>query len=532
MSPAVSFGSLPSRFFDRSGLAQAGGHSMSRKPRSRNSKSRNTKSRFSPDLMGSCQPVALSQVLPTVRFIACDEIMAARIEDDADSCEPGDLFVARATPSGDGHDHVSRAIARGVCGIVAERILPTAGVPLAIVPDANRAFGQLAQALAGDPSAGMRVIAVTGTSGKTTTTWLTAAVLAEAGLRVGVLSDLGCLGPDDSLPCPGDCSRSDELAAWLARLRVTGCTHVVVEVSSLMLASHALAGVRCDTVVVTNLGVAHLDAHGTKRAYHAVKARAIATLDGSGCLVSGVEPPQLEVLRRKLPAGASWITAGLADSCDVRATALEGSLFGRTILASWGGQTAPLTLTTPVVQFVRDSLLAIAVGGRYQIPLATAVRGLESAGSVPGRVERIQRGQAAAIFVDTPSSSHALAATLASLRRLTPGRLALIAEEATVSRLGGGQFGPLVARHCDACIVAPASLLDDDIGAEELAAYARIDRLLESLGPDDCLLALGGLPVRGRSPRPPAGRFPLAILVDGWLQLANEPAASPIHRAA
>ena len=500
---------------------------MSRKPTSRKSKSR-----FESDLPGTAGPVTLSHVLPAARFFACDEITASRLRDDADSCEPGDLFVARATPSGDGHEHVNRAIANGATGIVAERIVPTGGVPLAIVSDSNRAFGLLAQALAGDPSAGMRLIAVTGTSGKTTTTWLTAAVLAEAGLRVGVLSDLGCLGPDDSLPCPGDCSRADELAAWLARLRGTGCTHVVVEVSSRMLASHALAGVRCDTVVVTNLGVAHLDAHGTKRAYRAVLARAITTLDAGGCLVSGVEPRQLEVLRRKLPAGASFITAGLAPSCDVRATPVEGSLFGRTILASWGGQTAPLTLDTPVVPFVRDSLLAIAVGGRYHVPLATAARGLESAGSVPGRVERIDRGQDAAIFVDTPTSGHALAATLASLRRLTPGRLAVIAEESTVSRLGGGRFGPLVARHCDACIVAPAAVLDDDIGDEELAAYARIDRLLDSLGPDDCLLALGGLPLGGRSPRPAAGLFPLAMLIDGWLQLANQPVAPPLPRAA
>jgi UDP-N-acetylmuramoyl-L-alanyl-D-glutamate--2,6-diaminopimelate ligase len=500
---------------------------MSRKPTSRKSKSR-----FGSDLPGSAGPVTLSQVLPGARFIACDEISASRLRDDADACEPGDLFVARATPAGDGHEHVNRAIANGAAGIVAERIVPTGGVPLAIVSDSNRAFGLLAQALAGDPSAGMRLIAVTGTSGKTTTTWLTAAVLAEAGLRVGVLSDLGCLGPDDSLPCPGDCTRADELAAWLGRLRATGCTHVVVEVSSRMLASHALAGVRCDTVVVTNLGVADLDAHGTKRAYQAVMARAITTLDASGCLVSGAEPRQLDLMRRKLPDGAGCITAGLAAGCDVRATPVEGSLFGRTILASWGGQTAPLTLDTPVVPFVRDSLLAIAVGGRYRVPLATAVRGLESAGSVPGRVERIDRGQDAAIFVDTPRSGHALAATLASLRRLTPGRLAVIAEESTVSRLGGGRFGPLVARHCDACVVAPTAVLDDDIGDEELAAYARIDRLLESLGPDDCLLALGGLPIGGRSPQPPAGRFPLAMLIDGWLQLAHEPVAPPLPRAA
>ena len=108
----------------------------------------------------------------------------------------------------------------------------------------------------------------------------------------------------------------------------------------------------------------------------------------------------------------------------------------------------------------------------------------------------------------------------------------MLAEEPTIARLGGERFGPLVARHCDACLVAPATVLDDDPGDPDLAAYARIDRLLASLGPEDCLLTLGGLPAEGRGPRPPAGRFPLAMLVDGWLQLANEPALAPNRRAA
>jgi UDP-N-acetylmuramyl tripeptide synthase len=375
-------------------------------------------------------------------------------------------------------------------------------------------------------SNGMRVVAVAGTSGKTTTTWLTAAVLAEAGLRVGVISDLGLLGPDDALPSPGSVRRPEQLAAGLARLQLSGCTHAVVEVSDRMLAAGGLASVPCDTVVVTNRNSKRRDPSGSGRPDHV-----IATIAAHGCLVSGVAGERLESLCRLLPDSARCITAGLAAESDVRATAVEGSLFGRTVLASWGGQTMPLTVDTPVVSFVRDSLLAIAVGARYRVPLASAVRAIESTGCVPGRMERLDRGQETPMFIDAPTSGHALAATLASLRRLTPGRLAVIAEEPTVARIGGGRFGPLVARHCDACVVAPASVLDDDAGNEELAAYARIDRLLESLGPDDCLLALGGLP-GGRGPRPPAGRFPLAMLVDGWLQLANEPTAAAYRRAA
>ena len=141
--------------------------------------------------------VRLSDLLPEARFVACDEIVVSRCQSDPERCGPGDVFFAQPTGPADGHELVARAIARGAAGIVAERIVPTSGIPLCLVPDAAWAFARTAHALAGDPAGGMKLIAITGTSGKTTTAWLTAAVLAEAGLRVGVLSDLGCLDADE-----------------------------------------------------------------------------------------------------------------------------------------------------------------------------------------------------------------------------------------------------------------------------------------------------------------------------------------------
>ena len=102
-----------------------------------------SKSRFRSDLPRGVQPVALSEVLSAARFFACDDILAACVRDNADSCEQGDVFIARITPTGDGHEHVASAVARGVAGIVAERMVPTDGVPLCVVPHAGRAFAQL-----------------------------------------------------------------------------------------------------------------------------------------------------------------------------------------------------------------------------------------------------------------------------------------------------------------------------------------------------------------------------------------------------
>ena len=473
--------------------------------------------------------VQLSHIFPQARFIACDDIVASGCHDDPWQCGPGDVFIARLTAAGDGHELVSHAIARGVAGIVAERIIPTCGTPLCLVPDSAWAQARLLHALAGDPASNLRVIAITGTSGKTTTAWLTASVLSEAGLRVGVLSDLGCLDAQSAEPVAADLEQPHVLATWFGRLASSGCTHAVVEVSSRMLATHALAGIECDTVVVTNMATAHLDAHGTTAAYHTMKSRIVESLSESGCLIANVDDARVRAIavRRTtaLRRGCAVITAGLSVAADISATPVERSLYGQTFLLRAGGHMAPLAVATPVASFVRNCLLAVAVGVRYRVPLEQIARGIEAAGSVPGRVERIDRGHDLAVFVDRPTSGHALATTLSSLRRLTRGRLVLLAEADLAATLGGAaRFESRAGRWCDKTIVVPSGWIDSQAGNRAIASYARIDRLLSSLGQHDCVLVLGDmLGNRGDPDGSGEPSFSLPSVVEGWLQLANPP---------
>jgi len=475
--------------------------------------------------------VRLSAVLPAARFVACDDIVVRRCQDQAGRVRPGDVFVARLTDKGDGHEAVPRAIARGAVGIIADRMVATDGIPLCLVPDSDWAMARLSHALAGDPSREMRVIAVTGTSGKTTTAWLTASVLAEAGHRVGVLSDLGCLGPDDTEPHVDDITSAPSLACWLARLAASGCSHAVVEVSSRMLAAHATAGMTCDSIAITNLAAAHLDYHGTPRAYRQIMLRIMDTLVDGGCLITGVSQRHRDRLLDAAAGEATCLTAGLSDDCDVRARPVEGSLFSRTFLLEAGGQMVPVAADTPTVSFVRDAVLAAAIGSRYGVSLDRAARGIEAAGGVPGRVERVDRGQDAPVFIDLPTSVHAVSATLASLRRLTRGRLAVLVDERMATRFGGRRFIRSLERWCHEAVVVPESIASDDPDDADIAAYARVDRILSALGRRDCAVVLGALPA-GEPASPHGGRSSLAILVDGWLQLAHQEAATFTRRRA
>ena len=483
--------------------------------------------------------VWLSQILPDSRFIACDDIIAMGCHDDPARCGPGDVFVARLTAHGDGHEEVARAIARGVSGIVAERMVPTFGTPLCLIADSGSALTRIAHALAGNPATAMRVIAITGTSGKTTTAWLTAAVLSEAGLRVGILSDLGCLAADSTEPLAADLAQPLVLAAWLGQLAASGCTHAVVEVSSRMLAERALAGIACDTVVVTNLSTAHLDLHSTKKSYHTIKSSILESLGENGCLIAGVDDKHVQRLCQRNGAarpGCAMITAGLSVTADLSASPIERSLYGQTFLLRASGGMVPIAVTTPVASFVRNAMLAAAIGLRYRVPLERIARGIEAAGSVAGRMERLDRGQEFSVFLDQPTSNHALRSTLCSLRKLTQGRLILIADEQQTVALSGDaqrqrsklnadkQFAFRASRWCDECLVVSSGMLEDDADAQDVADYARIDRLLSSLNQYDCLLVLGkSLSAAGGPTDPLDGILPLAAVIDGWLQLAHPP---------
>ena len=129
-----------------------------------------------------------------------------------------------------------------------------------------------------------------------------------------------------------------------------------------------------------------------------------------------------------------------------------------------------------------------------------------------------------AVFLDQPTSRHALATTLASLRRLTPGRLVLLAEEELADQLDDLRFESRAARWCDETVVVPSTIMEQRAGSKAVATYARLDRLLSSLGDRDCVLVLGDVLRRQGDPGDPGEpQFGLTALVDGWLQLAHPP---------
>ena len=210
---------------------------------------------------------------------------------DSRSCRSGDLFVALTGATFDGHDFARQALRRGATAILAERLLPVGDVPVCVVPDSRVAHGRLCQALAGNPSERLKVIGVTGTNGKTTTTALIASVLSTGGHCAGTLGTLGYsrrrpvgAGGDDDASTP-------VLANSLARMEAAGCSHAVLEVSSHALSQSRVAGIRFDAACVTNVRQDHLDYHGTLRNYRNAKARLFRHLAPESLVVLNADDP-------------------------------------------------------------------------------------------------------------------------------------------------------------------------------------------------------------------------------------------------
>jgi UDP-N-acetylmuramyl tripeptide synthase len=479
--------------------------------------------------------VRLSKTLAERRFFACDEVLATGCSDNPSSCGPGDVYVARSDSFHDGLRLISEAVARGCSGVVAEQMVPTFGAPLCIVPDANVAYTTLVHALAGNPAQALKLIAITGTSGKTTSAWLTASILAEAGHSVGILSDLGCLDARSvEAEPPADLADPHQMAFWLSRLVASGCSHAVLEVSSTMLARHALAGISCDTVAITNLASAHLDFHGSVEAYHEIKRRILGSLAPHGCLVGNLDSPPV-VAAAARHTGRHLLT-GLRTPGNLTASPVERSLDGQTFLLRTQREMMPVAVSTPVVSYARNALVAAAIGLAHDVPLTTIARGLEAVSGVARRLERLDRGQDFACFLDQPTSGHQLASTLSSLRHLTGhGRLVAAVDEGiaeTFDRLGGRhRFSSRLLRWCDDCILVPGRL--SRVASQRSTDFlAGFDRALSQLQRGDCLVVVGS-PGWGPDPVDPSGeRMSAQMLTEGWFRVACPPDWTPGWREA
>jgi UDP-N-acetylmuramoyl-L-alanyl-D-glutamate--2,6-diaminopimelate ligase len=310
------------------------------------------------------------------------------------------LFCAIRGRTSDGHAYAADAVARGAVAIVGERAVEV-GVPQVIVDETRPAMAAAAAALHGHPSRQLAVVGVTGTNGKTTTTYLLQAILDAAGRPCGVIGSMSSARTTPEAP---------ELQAELARYRDDGYKAVAMEVSSAALVAHRVDAMRFAAVIFTNLGRDHLgEVHPTMDDYFAAKARlfdpALANL--------GVVNADDAWGRRLLAETPLPVTPfSLSDAVDLDVVK-DASRF------LWRG--VPVALTLPGRFNVANALAAAAAAEQLGVSATEVAAGLNAVRMVPGHFEWVDAGQAFAVAVDYAHTPEALEQALVAARELAAG---------------------------------------------------------------------------------------------------------------
>jgi UDP-N-acetylmuramoyl-L-alanyl-D-glutamate--2,6-diaminopimelate ligase len=364
---------------------------------------------------------SLRALLPEAEFIGCNDIRPLRCTSDSRHVRPGDLFAALPGERFDGHQFIGDAIRRGAAAVLCERLPVDVAAPCAIVPHVNHAYGRLCQTLAGNPSHQLKLIGITGTNGKTTTSCLIAGVMLKGGYRVGVAGTLGYFDGQEVEPATHTTPPADVLAPLLARMVTNECSHAAMEVSSHALAQSRIAGVRLDVACVTNVSRDHLNYHGTLADYRLAKSKIFDYLAPEGFAVVNADDPIAAGYLRHFQGPA--LTIGIDRPAEITAAPVEQFASEQTFLLTAGSETVPVRTRMIGRHHIYNCLTAAAVGLTYGIDLMAVVRGLESVDYVPGRLQRIECGQPFSVFIDYAHTPDALAASLRALRQVTFGRL-------------------------------------------------------------------------------------------------------------
>jgi UDP-N-acetylmuramoyl-L-alanyl-D-glutamate--2,6-diaminopimelate ligase len=353
------------------------------------------------------------------------------ITHDSRKVKPGNLFVCLLGERSDGHAYAADAIARGAVALVVQEdrahMVPK-DVPLLLVPDTRRALPPLAATIFGHPSHHLKLIGVTGTNGKTTTTCLIAHILRAAEKRTGTIGTLGAEYMGERLPSEHTTPEADQLQELLAKMRLRGAEAVVMEVSSHALAQYRTDGCTFDVGVFTNLTQDHLDYHKTWNAYFEAKLRLFREYpqeSGKEFVASiNLDDPRGGVVARETRGRV--ITYGMNSPADVRATDLRVEVSRTTFQAHTPFGKLDVTLHIGGAFQVYNALAAIGAGVGLGIPLETIGKGLYSVTAIPGRFERVPTGRGFEVIVDYAHTPDGLENLLASARRLNPARLIVV----------------------------------------------------------------------------------------------------------
>ncbi len=356
--------------------------------------------------------------LSTIEIKADTELEISGISFDSRAVTPGQMFVAVTGFASDGHRFIPMAAEKGAAAVLCEKV-PELDIPYVLVENTRYALAIAARNFYGDPAGNMCMIGITGTNGKTTSTYLIKHMLEQClGAKVGLIGTNANMIGDRELHTERTTPESLELQCLLAEMCAEGCTHVVMEVSSHALVLDRVAGIHYQVGAFTNLTQDHLDFHGDMDEYARAKSLLFAHCEKgavnvddsySGVMLAGAKCP---VLTYSIGGEAALVAEELR---------LEPSSVH--FQARTGGKSVQIDLGIPGRFSVYNALGVIACGLQLGLSLEQCAAALSTAKGVKGRVETVPTDGDYTIVIDYSHTPDSLENVLKTVREATKGRV-------------------------------------------------------------------------------------------------------------
>ena len=362
-------------------------------------------------------------MLPSSNSSGEVDLIIKKIEYDSRRVNLGDLFVALEGTSDDGHKYIHSAIKNGAVAVVVQKDGDYRARAKVIVLDTRSALAQLANKFYDYPSRKLKTVGITGTNGKTTTTYLVGSILKQDKKKVGLIGTIVYWIGDQKINAVNTTPESLDLQRMFSRMLEEGISVAVMEVSSHALAMHRVDGTEFDVAVFTNLNHEHLDFHQTMEAYREAKGRLFKKVkkDG-GFAVINMDDPNWRYFYDQTET--SCLTYSLCDpKADFYTKSFACTPEGSLIQMATPAGEIKLNLKLTGESNIYNALASASVGFALNMDPEIIKSGLEALEGVPGRMERIQAGQPFNIWIDYGHTPHAFEILLKIARKMTKGNL-------------------------------------------------------------------------------------------------------------
>ena len=361
---------------------------------------------------------ALVEVEPGAQTRGDPAVSVLDVASDSRSVATGALFCCVPGATADGHDFARDALDAGAAALLVERWLDLPATQT-IVPSVREAMGPVAARAFREPATSMTMLGVTGTNGKTTTTYLLEAIARRAGVRAGMIGTTGARVDGEPVPLDRTTPEAPDLHRLLARMRDSGVGLVAMEVSSHALAQRRVGGIVFDAVAFTNLSQDHLDYHASMQEYFAAKASLFTSRLARRGVVNEDDPfgrrlleaPEIAVSTFAVDADAELRASDVMVSPSGLAFRVDGMEIRSSLRGAFN---------------VSNCLAAIALSRAVRLPDDAIARGIADVREVPGRVEPLDEGQEFLVVVDYAHTPDSILGVLQATRPLATGRLIVV----------------------------------------------------------------------------------------------------------